>query len=207
MLKKFLEHYREKEEEAKEKLKEFEKHKESTHDELFEELTFCIFAANSSAEMGLKAVKLLKPILKDGTLEEYRERVKEKVRFYNKRSEYLHHNREKLKEQQINLQTLIKTKKPKQLREYIKENLKGLGLKESSHYLRNIGFKGFCIIDKHVLTVMQELEVLKTNKPSKNDKEYYEIEQKIKKFAKKQKLNEDVLDLAMWSYKTGKIIK
>lgn len=207
MLKKFLEHYREKEEEAKEKLKEFEKHKESTHDELFEELTFCIFAANSSAEMGLKAVKLLKHVLKDGTLEEYRERVKEKVRFYNKRSEYLHHNREKLKEQQINLQTLIKTKKPKQLREYIKENLKGLGLKESSHYLRNIGFKGFCIIDKHVLTVMQELKVLKTNKPPKNDKEYYEIEQKIKKFAKKQKLNEDVLDLAMWSYKTGKIIK
>lgn len=80
-------------------------------------------------------------------------------------------------------------------------------MKEASHFLRNTGTKGLCIIDKHVLKVMRELKVIKENEEPSNEEKYKEIEQKIIKYANKNNLDIDILDLAAWSYKTGKIIK
>ena len=205
MKQEFLKHYESVKEEAKQRIKDFEKFKEASNKELFEELTFCVFAANSSAEMGLTAVQLLRPVLEKGTLEDYKKRVHKKVRFYNKRAEYLYHNREKLKELNTDLKTILK-KEPEEKRQFIKQNLKGFGMKEASHFLRNTGTKGLCIIDKHVLNVMRELQVIKKEEP-KNEKKYKDIEQKIIRFANKNNLDVDILDLAAWSYKTGKIIK
>ena len=54
---------------------------------------------------------------------------------------------------------------------------------------------------------MKELDVLRSSKPPKNEKEYIKIENKIKDYALKNKLDIDELDLALWSYKTGEIIK
>ncbi|MCF8013661.1 hypothetical protein K9K83_04760 [Candidatus Woesearchaeota archaeon] len=156
------------------------------------------------------AVNLLKPVLWNGTLTEYQKAVHKKVRFYNIRSKYLYENRliiESFEKKKNDFKKHLDSLKNKERREFIKENFKGFGMKESSHFLRNIGFKGYTIIDKHILNMMTELNVLKTNKPPKNKEEYYEIEQKIKKFANKEKYNIDELDLALWSYKTGKVIK
>jgi len=204
MINNFLEHYKRREKEAEQKLKEFEKKKNS--EEIFEEMTFCVFAANSSAEMGLLAVTLLKPVIHKGSLDDYKQRTYKKVRFYNKRSEYLFYNREKIKNEKINLLNLLK-KEPEEKRLFVKENFKGFGFKEASHFLRNTGTKGLCIIDKHVLNVMFDLKVIKKKNPPKNLKEYLNYEKKIKSFAKKYNLDVDVLDLVMWSYKTGKILK
>lgn len=207
MKQEFIKHYKRVEKDAREKLKKFEKLKNASNDELFEELTFCVFAANSSAEMGLLAVNYLKPVLKTGTLDDYKNRVHKKVRFYNKRSEYLHHNKLKLEELNIRLKDVLKEKDKHKKRLFVKENFKGFGLKEASHFLRNTGTKGLCIIDKHVLKVMRELEVIKKNEIVKRDEDYFEIEKKIIKFAKENNLDVDILDLAAWSYITGKIIK
>lgn len=207
MKQEFFKHYKNVEKQAQKRLEEFEKLKKANHDELFEELTFCVFAANSSAEMGLLATRHLKPVLKDGTIDDYKKAVHKKVRFYNKRSEYLHYNKEKLKEQNKTLNEILAIKNKHKKREYIKTHLKGFGLKEASHFLRNTGTKGLCIIDKHVMRVMKDLEVIEKNTTIKKDEDYYEIEQKIIMFAKQNKLNIDVLDLAAWSYVTGKIIK
>ena len=57
------------------------------------------------------------------------------------------------------------------------------------------------------MRVMKELEVIDKEATIKKDEDYYEIEQKIIMFAKQNKLNIDVLDLAAWSYVTEKIIK
>lgn len=201
----FLKHYNVVEREAKAKLKEFKRIRNSN--ELFKEMAFCVFAANSSAEMGLLAVKLLKPVLDRGTLDDYKLAVHKKVRFYNKRAEYLFYNKEKIKELNINLKDIITTKTPQERREFIRDNFKGFGLKEASHYLRNTGTKGLCIIDKHVLSVMQELKVIEHDEKVLRDEDYYRIEKKIIDFAKENNLDVDVLDLASWSFKTGKIIK
>ncbi len=205
MKKIFLAHYRNVELTAKSKLKEFKRIKDC--DELFEEMTFCVFAANSSAEMGLLAVELLKDTMKYGTLDDFQTKVHKKVRFYNKRSEYLFYNREKIKASNMNLKDIITQGTPHEKRLFIRENFKGFGLKEASHFLRNTGTKGLCIIDKHVLSVMRDLNVIAFDDIPKRDEDYYRIERKILQFAEDNNLDVDVLDLAAWSFKTGKIIK
>ena len=38
--------------------------------------------------------------------------------------------------------------------------IKGLGYKEASHFLRNIGFPGYAILDKHILNSLREMGVI-----------------------------------------------
>ena len=206
-MKEFIAHYRKVNLEAIEKLKEFEKHYFSDSDTLIEELAFCIFAANSSAKMGLKAVELLRPVIKSKNPDKIQTALFKKVRFYNIRSKYLIYNLQLIDENHGNIKNLINKFKDKyELRIYLKENIKGFGMKEASHFLRNIGFKGFAIIDKHVINTLNELKVINSKAP-KNVKEYLQIENQIVDFAYKMGFNIDVLDLAIWSFKTGEIIK
>src|SRR3989344_5637356 len=79
--------------------------------------------------------------------------------------------------------------------------------KRASHYLRNIGFKGYCIIDRHILNCLKEANVIPSNERPKNKKQYLEIEQKMKEFAEAININIDELDLLLWSHKTGEILK
>lgn len=206
-MKEFLKHYESVEPLAKKRLNEFKKLRNSSHENLLEELAFCVFAANSSAKMGILATDLLKDVLHKGSFEDIQKAVHKKVRFYNVRSKYLHFNREFIIENHGSLKNLIVSfNNPLELRFYIKEKFKGFGMKESSHFLRNIGFSGFAIIDKHVLFVLEELGV-RSKTPPKNVLEYLEIEKQILDFANLYGLDVDVLDLAFWSFRTGEIIK
>ena len=199
----FRKYYISKSQEIDAKISEFEEVFENG--DLFEEIIFCVFAANSSAEMGLKASNLLKDNV-DGSLEDYRRAVYKKVRFYNIRSEYAYHN--KLVYDKIeDFKLLLKSLSFYERRMFIKNNFKGFGMKESSHYLRNIGFKGYAILDKHILNLLFEFGAINSNKPAKNEKEYLELEKKLFAFAKENNFCVDKLDLALWSFKTGKIIK
>lgn len=206
MKNKFRNHYHEVKPIVKKRLKEFERFRKKGTKEIFEEMTYCVFAANSSATMATIALDLLKPILWSGTLKDYQKAVHKKVRFYNIRSKYLHHNRQII-EQKKDFKEYLDSLNNKERREFIKENFKGFGMKEASHFLRNIGYKGYTIIDKHVLNMMHEMNVLKTNKPPKNPEEYYKIENKIIKFAKEEDYDIDELDLALWSFKAGKVMR
>ena len=204
----FHKHYLERTLEIQKKLNDFREFRNKSHKEYFEEMTFCVFAANSSAKMGLLAVELLKPVMHTGNLEDYKKAVFKKVRFYDRRAEFLHYNKEKIKELGKDLKALIESEKDFHKRRLLlKNNFKGFGMKESSHLLRNLGYFGYCIIDKHILNMMKDLGVLDSNKPPKNEKEYYEIEEKMKEFAEKNGYDIDALDLALWSFKTGEIIK
>ncbi len=152
------------------------------------------------------AVELLKPILWSGSLEDYKKSVEKKVRFYNIRSRYLYENKliiEKFEDFLDHLESLDHHKR----RFFIKDNFKGFGMKESSHFLRNIGYRGYCIIDKHVLNLMNEFGVLNMAKPPKNVNEYLDIELKIIQFANENGFDIDELDLALWSFKTGKVMR
>ena len=89
----------------------------------------------------------------------------------------------------------------------LKQDIKGLGYKEASHYLRNIGFKGYGILDKHIIRCLAELGVLDSAKPPTTRARYLASEGLMKDFAKEVGINFDELDLALWSMKTGKILK
>lgn len=199
---KFHKHYLAKESEIRARLAEFKKPR--TEEFLWEELIYCIFAANSSAKMAQTALSLLGPIHKTATLEQMQKAVHKKVRFYNIRSRFFHENREFVKSNHKTLTKLVESfTNVYELRNYLAEQFLGFQFKESSHYLRNIGFTGLCIIDKHVLFLMKEFGVLKSANPPKNKQSYFEIEKKILKFAKHNKYDIDVLDLALWSYRSG----
>jgi N-glycosylase/DNA lyase len=176
---------------------------------IFEELSFCIFTANTSAEMGAKAVDIVRGILEKGTAEQMTKKLIGNYRFINLRPQYIVHTRENFKNTiGFRLKDKIKSFKDKnELRDYLVANVKGLGMKEASHFLRNIGFKGYGILDKHIINSMHEFGVLKTNGKPKNVKEYLEMEQKLIDFSKKIGIDLDELDLLLWSRKNGRILK
>jgi N-glycosylase/DNA lyase len=190
----------------KARLKEFEKIKDCNGDDIFKELCFCVLTANTSAEMGLKAMDAAGGEMVGGNEAKICEALKScGYRYPNKRAEYIVYNKEKIKE---GLKEKVDScTDAQELRDYLVKNVKGLGCKEASHFLRNIGFRGFAILDKHILSSLAELGVIGENRPPKNKKEYLEIEKKMKRFAGEIGLDMDELDLLLWSRKTGKILK
>ena len=192
------------------RLKDFEEIFNKGNKSIFEELCFCILTPNTSAKMGIKAMNSLKPVLYIGNLQELQETLKKSgYRYPNKRAEYLIEVRDFIKnELKFKLKEKILSFKDKEeARDYFVNNIKGINYKESSHFLRNIGFKGYCIIDKHILNSLYEFGVLNSNQRPKNKKQYLEVEQKMKDFADSIKINVDELDLLLWSHKTGEILK
>ncbi len=127
-----------------------------------------------------------------GSEEEIRNKLHElHCRFYNKRAEYIFY---------------AQTIPIKFDREYLAENIKGLGYKESSHFLRNLGHNGYAILDKHVVNAMLEFKIIKI-KPTMNKKNYLILEEKLKKFSEELGINMDELDFVLWSRKSDEILK
>lgn len=87
------------------------------------------------------------------------------------------------------------------------KNIKGLGYKEASHFLRNIGYSGYAILDKHVLNCLFELKLIDSPKPPNTRSRYLTVEETLKEFADRVKIDLDEMDLVLWSMKTGEILK
>ncbi|MBI2546165.1 N-glycosylase/DNA lyase [Candidatus Woesearchaeota archaeon] len=180
-----------------------------TDDErLFEELSFCILTANGTAETGMNAVMRIRDILQDGSASEIQKQLIGCCRFHN-RASYIVQNREFLKKQyNFKLRELLESFSDNQsLRSFLVTNIKGFGYKESSHFLRNVGFKGYGIIDKHILNSLKEFNVIAQDFKVTNPKGYLEAEQKLIEFSQEIGIGIDELDLLLWSRKTGQILK
>ena len=87
------------------------------------------------------------------------------------------------------------------------KGIKGLGYKEASHYLRNIGYKGYAILDKHVLNWLTELKIIDDPKPPNTRSRYLMVEEKLAQLTQMTQIDFDELDLVLWSMKTGVILK
>jgi len=88
------------------------------------------------------------------------------------------------------------------LRNSLAKQVNGYGLKEASHFLRNIGLSNnkIAILDRHIL---RNLKVEKI----KSQKHYLEIEQDFLNYAKSIGIPPDELDLLWWSEQNGEIFK
>jgi N-glycosylase/DNA lyase len=88
------------------------------------------------------------------------------------------------------------------------ENVKGLGWKEASHYLRNIGYFDLAIIDRHILNNLREFKLLdEDGKKGLTKKRYLAIEEMLDIVADELEMEPGELDLYMWFRKTGKVLK
>ncbi len=179
--------------------------------ELFEELAFCICTAGASAKMGLRSVDAMRETLPNGSLKSLQRKLDGVHRFPNARPAYIVHTREYLKrEHDFKIKDLLKSfEDPLERRDFFakNKNIKGIGYKESSHFLRNIGFSGYAILDKHILNTLYELKIINNPKPPTTRDKYLEVESKLKEFADAMDINIDELDLLLWSEKTGEILK
>jgi len=186
------------------RIKEFEILGKKHEDEVFSELCFCLMTANFSAD---KCIKIQKEMGRNILILPEKELAKELTRlghrFPNARANYISEARKCKSE-------LFKIMNPdsKQMREWLVQNIKGLGMKEASHFLRNIGYKDLAIIDFHIMDLLAKESLI--NKPkskSLTKKQYLEIEKVLENLGKEASLNLAELDLYLWYIETGKILK
>lgn len=169
----------------------------------FEELCFCILTANFDAE---KCIKIQSRI-GDGFLvlneNELQNKLKELgCRFHNRASYIVEARKHKDSLKDI----LNNSNTDNEKREWLVKNVKGLGYKEASHFLRNIGYENFAIIDFHILDLLAKNKLIEKPKAI-NKAKYLEIEKILKDIAKKARLNLAELDLYLWYLETGKVLK
>lgn len=178
---------------------------------LWAEMVYCFFTGGCSARMGLNALEAVKPILMTGDQTELANALSGVHRYPNARARYVVASREFLRQHcDLRLRSKLESFDCRLSRRdwLVKEKgIKGLGYKEASHYLRNIGFRGYAILDKHVLNCLAELKIIDDPKPPNTRSKYLTVEEKLKQLTFMTGVDFDELDLVLWSMKTGVILK
>jgi len=177
------------------RIKDFTALGKKSEDDIFKELCFCILTANFNAERGIK----IQDSIGDGFLNLSEEKLAQKLkelghRYPNARAKYIAEARQHLGS--------LKGKD----REWLAENVKGLGYKEASHFLRNIGSGDYAIIDFHIVDLLVKHSLIDEPK-TMTKKNYLEIEGVLRRVADKTNLNLAELDLYLWFMETGKVLK
>jgi N-glycosylase/DNA lyase len=186
------------------RLREFKETGNVSSSEIFKELCFCILTANFNAERSMKIqMEMGDEFL---TLPEFdlAKKLRELGhRYPNARAGYIVDAR---KYKNL-MKDIVKTfNDDNELREWLVKNVKGIGYKEASHFLRNIGYVNFAIIDFHIMDVLTKHKVIEKPKVLTKRK-YLEIEELLRKIARRANLNLAELDLYLWYMETGKILK
>jgi len=185
------------------RIQEFKNQNKKPIDDQFIELCFCILTANFNAEKSIKIQDKMGYCFLTDNKDELSKKLKEYGhRFPNTRAEYISESvqcKDKLKE-------VLQFHDKNAIRDWIVNNVKGIGYKEGSHFLRNIGFDDYSIIDFHIVDILSDHNLI--NKPKTiTKKKYIEIENKLKKLAKETNLTLAELDLYLWYMETGKVLK
>ena len=194
------------------RLKEFKELFENSNDDrIFAELIFCLLTPQSKAKICWKAVENLmeKDLLIHGSYEQVLRELKG-VRFKKNKAKYIIEARKTFtRENEIRIKSVISSfSDSKKAREWLVKNVKGMGYKEASHFLRNIGFgEDLAILDRHILKNLRLLGVIEDIPKTLTKKRYMEIENKMRKFSRKIGIPLSHLDLLFWSKETGEIFK
>ena len=222
--------------EIRRRLKDFKTLYQDSEERIFEELCFCICTPQSSATTCWDCILDLSRsrILYEGREEDIVTRLRG-VRFKENKARFILEARRlfttngainvknKLKEmlderggQQTGLQHFkardrqgeIGHLEIENLREVLAARVKGLGMKEASHFLRNIGLGGeLAILDRHVLRNLEEFGVIDEAPEVLSKKTYLEIERRMRCFSREIGIPMEELDLLLWAKETGIVFK
>jgi N-glycosylase/DNA lyase len=201
--------YKKRKKTIKERLSEFCDKRGCSADEIFQELCFCILTPQSKAVYCDKAVKELRQsgLLLKGSPSRVRKKLKN-VRFPNNKARYLVEARNVLSKNTGGLKEMIDGTDPVILRDWLVRNVKGIGYKEASHFLRNIGLgSDLAILDVHILKNLKKYRVIDKIPPALSRRAYIEIEEKMRRFSGRLGIPMDELDLLFWSAQTGFVFK
>ena len=182
-----------------------------TEKEIFAEMAFCILTPQSKAKNAWQAITTLveNNLLYEGSAEEIVEYLNI-VRFKNNKSRYLVEFRDLMTEDgKLQPKKILESKgNTFEKRKWILKNVKGMGLKEANHVLRNLGFgEEIAILDRHILRNLQRLNVIEEIPKTLTEKKYYEIEKAMKKYSEYSGIKMDELDLVLWYKEAGEVFK
>jgi len=193
--------------EVRQRLEEFATLPLASNEQWFEELCFCILAANSKSETSWAIQKELKfPGLMQLSQAQLAQTIRRnKHRFHNTKARYIVTARSlhPLKE---TVMELMEHESPQATRVWLVENVTGFGMKEASHFLRNTGYFHFAILDRHVLNLLHEHKIIR-RPPTLSQKQYVRIERIFQRLAEELQLTCAELDFYCWYLKAGKILK
>ncbi len=202
-----------------------QKWSQMTEEELWHELCLCILSSNVPYELALSALMHLKehgylsvewiadnpkadtiianelskaiylPRKSNGSLRKYR--------FPNARSRNIFKSAKTIscKEQWLH-SLLVDSASEQKARSVLISNISGFGLKEASHFLRNIGYSNrLAIIDTHVISFLKEINALSTPQlKTLTPKTYMDLEYALQQICKEWGLLLSVFDMAVWRY-------
>jgi N-glycosylase/DNA lyase len=180
----------------------------ASDEDLFRELVFCLLTPQSKAKTCWKAVQRLdrKCMMAEAMPAQISEELVG-VRFNLRKGEYICLARNMFNSRSLRA-TLAEFAGPTAARVWLVENVKGLGYKEASHFLRNIGLgEDLAILDRHILKNLALLGVIKEVPSSPTKKMYLEIERKMTAFSKESKIPMGHLDLLLWYKEAGEVFK
>jgi len=126
-----------------------------------------------------------------------------RIRFFERKISYIQKTLENLYNKKIVLKDIVagKSRCPYELRKTIMNHSFGLGPKQASMFLRNIGYSNeLAVLDKHVVDYMQILGLTNLNLTSiSRISIYQQMEQELRKYADQNKVGLLHLDLAIWT--------
>jgi N-glycosylase/DNA lyase len=176
-------------------------------EEHFYELAYCLLTPQSSAANAALAIHELREAAcfdRPGEAALVLQRKAHYIRFHNTKAR-------RLAEAWIQYPTvaakLAENRPAEELRQWLVMNVKGIGWKEASHFLRNIGYRDLAILDRHILKNLKKHGIIRSMPKTLTPKRYITIETNFAKFAREIGITIDELDLLFWSRETGEILK
>lgn len=161
--------------------------KQKTNEEIFYNMCFCICVPQTKFSSNLISIENLKNedfYNNDIHFYHLTELIK-KSRFKNRKAKFLI----EFKKNWNNVSKLLTShNEPKELRNWLVKNVKGIGMKTASHFLRNMGFDDLAIIDTHIKKFLG----------IGNKFDYLEVEKKFRSIAKERQLSVAQLDGLIW---------
>lgn len=189
------------------RMSEFSAKQTLSDQEIFKELCFCLLTANFTSERSMK----IQSVIGDGFLNLEQDALAAELkklghRYPNARSKYIVAARPYKNTIKSTLSSFGSDSFA--ARAWLAEEILGLGYKESSHFLRNIGHSGLAIIDFHIIDILVRNKIIQKPKSNSLSKKLYlKIENSLRKISEAVNSSQGELDLYLWYMETGKILK
>lgn len=194
------------------RLEDFRRVGELSDERLFEELCFCILAVQSKARSADSSVRAIQAadLLWSGRPRRIASVLRHRTRFHNHKAAYIVRARERFfsEGQPLLRKSLDGFTDGKETRHWLVREVDGLGLKEASHFLRNIGRgEDLAILDRHIIRNLVRHAVIRRIPTSLTPKRYLDVEARMERFSQEVDIPLAALDLLFWSRETGEIFK
>jgi N-glycosylase/DNA lyase len=191
-----------------ERVEEFLLNNKAGEEIWFRELILCLLTANSSFISAYKALNnLYSHDIKLLDIEQISVILRDSgYRFYNLKSRYI---REAIEKYYGRIKTLVKPIADIdqfKAREFLVNNIKGLGYKEASHFLRNLGYFELAIIDRHILRYVNTNLYVSVKKVD-NKHRYLLVEGLLRAIGSALNMQVGLLDLFIFFKQTQTLVK